>query len=198
MSGRSDVPDLPPWFRELAAQAHRWRDELDHQLTPFRQAQLRFAEQAARHYETVIKPALEQAERIHALVRATWLESTPENWHALESEQLDVIDLVEETGICLMWAPRPEVIRALLAANPTDRYVLLTEFSSAILDDLDVAIFEARGVQVEGHADACEFAAEAGRRGPRRTFSCGPSLSGVRLRADPTCRPGLRATGGGV
>jgi hypothetical protein len=119
------------------------------------------ASAAKHHFATVIRPALENAQRLQEWLHATWLRSAPDNWHDLEDQQLDLFDFVEESGLCLVWAPRPDVIRALLTAEPSDRYDVLAACTDDVLDDLEAVLAAARGVEVSGHTDACEFAAEA-------------------------------------
>jgi hypothetical protein len=99
----------------------------------------------------------EIGERVTELFR----QYAPANWHALQSGELEVVDLVEESGIAVVWAPRAEIVDALIAADRGTWQEILVDASADVLDDLDAALAEARGADVEGHSDACEFAVEA-------------------------------------
>jgi len=72
-----------------------------------------------------------------------------------------VADFVQESGIPVVWVPRASVIEALITADGGDRYELLATFGAEVLDDLDAALAHARGTNVRGLADACDFAGEA-------------------------------------
>ncbi len=86
---------------------------------------------------------------------------SPDNWHDLESGELDVVDLIQESGIPVIWVPRAEVIEALLAADSAARYAALVSSSADLLEDLEAALSTARGADVQGHAEAIEFANKA-------------------------------------
>ena len=91
-----------------------------------------------------------------------WLRRySPDNWDDLDASALDVIDLVQESGIPVVWVPRAEIVDALIAFDQDDRYSVLARSSDDVLDDLDVMLDRARGADVRGHADACAFADEA-------------------------------------
>jgi hypothetical protein len=64
-------------------------------------------------------------------------------------------------GLCLVWAPRAEIVNAILEAGQAGPYATLTASSSIVLDDLDAVLNRARGVDVPGHDGGCAFAAEA-------------------------------------
>jgi hypothetical protein len=72
-----------------------------------------------------------------------------------------VVDLVQESGIPVIWVPRAEVIEGLLAADSGDRYAALVSSSADVVEDLEAALSMARGADVQGHAEAIEFADEA-------------------------------------
>jgi hypothetical protein len=125
------------------------------------------AARAVEQYQ-VMAPALERAlkniqtnelviERVQELIQ----RYSPDNWHDLESGELDVVDLVQESGIPVVCVPRAEVIEALLAADSGDRYAVLASSSADVLEDLEAALSRARGADVGGYAEAMEFADEA-------------------------------------
>lgn len=125
------------------------------------------AARAVEQYQ-VMAPALERAlksiqtnelviERVQELIR----RYSPDNWHDLESSELDVVDLVQQSGIPVVWVPRAEVIEAPRAADSGARYAALMSSSADVLEDLEAALSRARGVDVRGHAEAIEFADQA-------------------------------------
>jgi hypothetical protein len=125
------------------------------------------AARAVEQYQ-VVAPALERAlehiktnQLVFDRVQELFRRYSPENWHDLRSGEIDVIDLVQDSGIPVVWVPRAEIIEALLAADGGDRYAVLVSSSPEVLEDLTEAIARARGAAVGGHAEACDFAEEA-------------------------------------
>jgi hypothetical protein len=113
--------------------------------------------ESLRHYEAVIKPELQKT---IDHVRRMLVASAPDNWN-LEFAGIDLFDLIAESGICLVWAPRAEVIQAMLDDDQAGPYATLTAASGKVLDDLDVVLDRARGADICGHDDGCAFADEA-------------------------------------
>lgn len=82
--------------------------------------------------------------------RDAWLGTLPPNWEGRALEDVrSLLDFMEETGWCLVWTPRPEVIDALLSADPTARADVLLEHQAAILDDLEACLAGVDRVEVE-------------------------------------------------
>ena len=52
-----------------------------------------------------------------ARMEATYRRNLPENWRSIDSSLLDVLAVVKESGISLVWAPRGELILRLVAAT---------------------------------------------------------------------------------
>ena len=126
-------------------------------------AQQRIGEQLAKtaraNYESIIAPALRGLETIQRAFR----ESIPSNWHDLDSGELRAaLEGTESDGICLVWAPRVEVVRLVLAEDTTEkRLAVLAASSSDVLDHLAAVLAESDHTDVPNHADAHAFAAEA-------------------------------------
>lgn len=128
---------------------------------------------------TFSNPALELAERLTptALVpglkelgglvsalelerfRRYWAENAPDNWTALEDEWLDIFDVIEGTGLCVVWAPDDAVVREIISAENAED--CLVQNRDRVLDAVESVLERAQGVPIAGHADACEFAEEA-------------------------------------
>ncbi len=70
----------------------------------------------------------------------TWHEAQAQNWPVGFDEIMRIIDFMRETGYCLVWAPRPEIIEELLQAAPADRRDVLLLRREEILDDLTAVI----------------------------------------------------------
>jgi hypothetical protein len=115
-------------------------------------------------YQAAVQPLVRHvraAERLLEQARQVWQQYAPENWVELESSEIDLFDMVIESGISVAWVPRAAVVDALIAAERPDRYSTLVSASDLVLDDLNAALDRARGAPIHGHADACAFAAEA-------------------------------------
>ncbi len=70
-----------------------------------------------------------------------WHEARAPNW-PIDFGIKGIIDLMRETGYCLVWAPRPEIIEELLHAAPADRRDVLLLRREEILDDLTAVIVD--------------------------------------------------------
>src|SRR5436309_54099 len=135
----SGAPEVPDWLREALASAQLASEVLQRsvgaqaianaarvQISPeviAKAARVQIppeaianATQAFEQYRA-IGPSLQRAlegiqtnwqiaERVEELRR----RYAPENWHGLQSGELDVVDLVEESGIAVVWAPRAAII----------------------------------------------------------------------------------------
>jgi len=162
---RRDPLRSPEWVRgmeqlnELAAQTEALRDTLRVALNAEAvEALQEMAAASATYYDRVLRPAVGALDR----VRNAWRSDMPENWQELEGTELEIIDFVKASGLCLVWAPRPQVIRALLDADDeAERARVLAENADAILDDLDAVLAASEGCGIDGQADACAFAVDA-------------------------------------
>ncbi|MFD9400286.1 hypothetical protein ACFWA4_15920 [Streptomyces sp. NPDC060011] len=65
----------------------------------------------------------------------------PANLSGLDPDDLyTILDLGEDDGLSLAWAPRAEIVKALLPLNRAERYALLTERRDDVLDDVDSSL----------------------------------------------------------
>jgi hypothetical protein len=164
----SGAPDFPPWLKQAIDAAQRANEIVRRSIAMQIPADvIANAARAVEQYQ-VMAPALERAlksvqtnqlviDRVQELIR----RYSPDNWHDLESGELDVVDLVQESGIPVIWVPRAQVIEALLAADSAARYAALVSSSADVLEDLEAALSTARDADVQGHAEAIEFANKA-------------------------------------
>jgi hypothetical protein len=83
----------------------------------------------------------------------------------------------------LIWAPRPEVIREVLAAKESARLSTLAGSTDAVLDDLDAVLAQAQNLDLDiaGHPDACAFAAEGIAAARDGHFNAAQSLAACGL-----------------
>jgi hypothetical protein len=132
-------------------------------LGPIDDQQLRKAEALARsverNYTSLVKPTLEVLRQ----ARAEWQASLSPNWHELTGDELRrSLELIEATGICLVWTPRVDVIRLILEQTDREGQLrVLDQQRTTVLEDLESALDDATGAEIVGHADACDFAAKA-------------------------------------
>jgi hypothetical protein len=165
MFGNSLPPggQTPSWLREALRQTAEMQKTIQRSLASINDQQRRNAEAVARsvekNYTSLVKPTLEVLQ--HA--RAVWQASLSPNWHELTADELrQTLELIEETGICLVWTPRVDVIRSILDQTDRDSQLrILGEQRTEVLEDLGSALNDATGAEIVGHADACDFAAKA-------------------------------------
>lgn len=69
-----------------------------------------------------------------------WEEARSPNWPDDIEAIEPIMELMRETGYCLVWAPRTEIITALMDAEPADRSNVLLRRREDILDDLDAVL----------------------------------------------------------
>jgi hypothetical protein len=137
--------------RTIARQSQVASDAVSNALRQYQDA----ATAALRQYHDVVLPGIAQAAD---QLRRAWAAFSPDNWQDFD---IDVIDASADSGINLVWVPRMGVIEQIVAAEPPDRYAVLVRNKGAILDDLSAVLDQAGGCALEGHTDACAFAAEA-------------------------------------
>jgi hypothetical protein len=155
-----EPPELPDWAKEFAKSTQSINDAMQRALRGNQQVIQEAVEAAARQYATIVKPDFQ---RTIDQIQRLWLRSAPDNWHGLGDEALALTDLVQESGICLVWVPREMVIRRLLGVDVTARPAELALLSEEVLYDLDAALAEAQTLELDlrGHPEACAFAGEA-------------------------------------
>lgn len=91
----------------------------------------------------------------------------PHNWEDIYgSEMRAVADFMLETGINLAWAPRPEIIRELLASRAeVERNEILVRNGERILEDVEGALELVTRPQFRECIDACREAIATWRSG---------------------------------
>lgn len=127
-----EPPELPDWAKEFAKSTQSINDAMQRALRGNQQVIQEAVEAAARQYATIVKPDFQ---RTIDQIQRLWLRSAPDNWHGLGDEALALTDLVQESGICLVWVPREMVIRRLLGVDVTARPAELALLSEEVLYD---------------------------------------------------------------
>ncbi|MCX4581329.1 hypothetical protein OHB41_51215 [Streptomyces sp. NBC_01571] len=120
---------------------------------------------AQRRYQAIATPVLalqsdlsdiyDWHSRINDAVRSVSLPRTlleqlgaasalflPENLSGLDTEDLyTILSLGEDDGLSLAWAPRTEIVKALLPLSTRlERYTLLAEYRDDVLDDVEASL----------------------------------------------------------
>jgi hypothetical protein len=114
-------------------------------------------------------------ERFDPLMRALsgfadlWEECRSPNWPEDSDEIERIIDLMRETGYCVVWAPRSEIVIELLEADHADRSSLLLARREEILDDLEAVLGDVDGPSFQLARGSAEEAIAAFRDGHHRS-----------------------------
>jgi hypothetical protein len=136
-----------------------------------------FSQQLSQQLDSLMQPFNKVMEEASALVtqdllagvdltrlEQVWRRNLPPNWRDLPSwkEVEDTLGIMQETGWCLVWCPRAEVIRQLLEADDSDaRIRLLLESKGLVIDDLRDCLSSVTRQEVDGHRSAAMAAIEA-------------------------------------
>jgi hypothetical protein len=106
-----------------------------------------------------IRPILEDARR-------AFVEALPPNWQNIPFDDLRVVlQLVEETGYCLVWLPREEIVREVIAADSTDIASVLLGRRNDVLDDAVALLSEVTAAEYTLEREAALAAISAFREG---------------------------------
>lgn len=131
---------LPPVYAEIAVGLQRvlesWRQQFAYVIAPA-------IEQWRLHLPKIaVPPHLgETLAGLGETIRDAWRRVMPDNWVELTTDEvLRVIDRVAETGFTLVWLPRVEMVRELLAAEPDSTASVLVAHRDDVLDDAEVCV----------------------------------------------------------
>lgn len=100
----------------------------------------------------------------------------PANWRELTSQEIkDVVDLMKTEGLNLAWAPRPEVLRQLIAVDGHEaRCEMLLEHREEIIADVEQVLGDVKRNDLEAIAAAVFEAIQTYRDGhpaPAQTYA---------------------------
>ena len=106
-----------------------------------------------------LRPAIEQFHR-------AWERALPPNWEGFSTEEVtSTIDRVQNTGYCLAWIPRNQIVREVLAADETDTSRILLARRADVLDDADAVLADVAAPELVLERGAAEAAIRAFRDG---------------------------------
>ncbi len=97
-------------------------------------------------------------------LRDIWKWGLPTNWIDLgrEQELTELLDLMRETGWCLVWAPRAEIIKILLdESDEKTRVVRFLDAREAIVEDVRAVLRHIESQLLESNVTACRKALDA-------------------------------------
>jgi hypothetical protein len=79
---------------------------------------------------------VEQMRPIFERLRRAWEDALPSNWEGFEVEEVTAaVERIENTGYCLVWLPRLEIVREVLAADEgATKNVLLARRDDVLVD----------------------------------------------------------------
>jgi hypothetical protein len=72
-----------------------------------------------------------------------WVELLPPNWRELEADEVfQLIEIIQSHGFSLAWAPRPAILKELLASDPAKRHEVVRVRRDEIVADLLLVLDE--------------------------------------------------------
>jgi hypothetical protein len=116
-------------------------------------------ELARRITESIRLPEIDR-ERL----RDIWKQALPNNWIGLGPEQeiTELLDFMEETGWCLVWAPRADLIKMLVEeSDERGRVVKFLDARETILEDVRAVLRDIESKSLEPNVSACHKALDA-------------------------------------
>jgi hypothetical protein len=79
---------------------------------------------------------VEQMRPIFERLRRAWQDALPPNWEGFEPEEVTAaIERIGNTGYCLVWLPRIEIVREVMAAEEAATKEVLLKRRDEVLDD---------------------------------------------------------------
>lgn len=127
-------------------------------------------------------PHLTVAADFARIWRETWERVQPDNWKALTTEEVSAaFGVMEGTGLCLVWTPREEIVRQLIAEPPPDAFAVVESRRQDILDDLERCLADVDHAEIAEERIAAEEAVQADRAGFHRAAQalCASVLTSV-------------------
>ena len=97
----------------------------------------------AQQLNQMLRPIQEALNQAYANLDLSWVAEAlkagmPPNWQDFDSGEVDrILTVMDETGWCLVWSPRADVIRVLIEATDMDaRHEVLLEMKGDVVEDL--------------------------------------------------------------
>ncbi len=142
-----------------ASEVTRLAEQLRASLSPTVEA---LNESVVRAFEPR-RQLLEGASQATQQVVRTYRQSLPPNWRGLDGDGLErTITLGETRGLCVVWAPRREIVEEIIAAENHDaRCEVLVRRRKEVLDDILNVLVEATHSVTEAHTQSRRLAIKA-------------------------------------
>src|SRR6266511_4508317 len=114
---------------------------------------------ALENFVRIEKDFLRSVANIGKSIQEHWVRAMPGNWRELEATKVGtVIDLMETTGLGLVWIPRESVLEKLLLSPPEEAYEIILREEQVILDDSQGAMDEVTAHELVDIRNATEAA----------------------------------------
>ncbi len=99
-------------------------------------------------------------------LRREWEEALPPNWGGFNVEEVTkAIERIGATGYCLVWVPRHEIVRQVLATDDSATKAVLLARRDEVLDDALAVLAEVAEPELALERDAAAVAIRAFRDG---------------------------------
>jgi hypothetical protein len=170
---RSYIPRIAPLVRQAQELQRTWiTDEVRRSLAAIQEFQRSsVAAEVRRSIEALQGSLAPRVSEIARLINQANLERTrellavaseigkanrelrerafPPNWTDFSMDEIKAcVEFMDETGYSLVWVPRGEIVRELLATPVDRREQVLVESAAAIMEDLDGALAEIRHTEL--------------------------------------------------
>ena len=127
---------------KLVADAEAWRKQVAAITNDVATAAIAQAS-VVNQINEMLRPIQDALERAYANLDLSWVAEAleagmPPNWREFDSGDVDrILAVMDETGWCLVWSPRADVIRVLIAADDADaRHEALLGVKQQVVVDL--------------------------------------------------------------
>jgi hypothetical protein len=109
---------------------------------------------------------VEQMRPIFERLRQAWQDALPPNWEGFEVEDVTAaVERIESTGYCLVWLPRIEIVREVLAADEAATKEVLLKRRDEVLADAVTVLANVGEPELTLERDAASAAIDAFRDG---------------------------------
>lgn len=131
---------LQPQLEAVNRAMRAWQNGPAEQMAKQYQEMLEQVQRATDPWRGRLPEIMETAARAAEAMHASWQAAVPSNWRDLGFGEIEaVLDLMEESGWALVWIPRGEILRMLIAAHADRREECLLNVEGDVLDDLTTA-----------------------------------------------------------
>jgi hypothetical protein len=160
-------PDTIEAFRRATAIPPETIEAMHHAVTIPRETTEALRQLAARVQIPVLDPSIREALlEASRHFREMWEHAMPPNWSDFDADDLTAtIERVRATGYTLVWVPRAEIVREVLAADESDTAAVLLARRDDVLDDAELCLSEVTDPELVVIRDGVEEAIRALRQG---------------------------------